>query len=296
MAQETLVLQLAPRHAAGLQERLAASAFTFRSVPHALFSAKGDGVVATFYASGKFVVQGEGARMFVERFVGEGAAPEPPRASVRGAAVDAGPLVGSDECGKGDYFGPLVVCAVRLEPAETQALAGGMVRDSKTLSDDACRRLGAALRSKYRHAVVRLDPPRYNEVWARVRNVNEVLADLHAEAIRRLAQPKDRVLVDKFADESLLRRRLADLDVALEQRVRAESVTAVAAASIIAREEFLSALAQLSEEAAVDLHKGAGDPVDRAARRYVAVHGREKLGRVAKLHFKNTQKLGASGA
>ena len=61
--------------------------------------------------------------------------------------------------------------------------------------------------------------------------------------------------------------------------------------SIIAREQFLSALAELSEEAAVDLHKGAGSPVDAAAERYVAIHGREGLVKVAKLHFKNTQKI-----
>ncbi|MBI5364241.1 MAG: ribonuclease HIII, partial [Planctomycetes bacterium] len=90
----------------------------------------------------------------------------------------------------------------------------------------------------------------------------------------------------------LLQRRLKGLDIALEQRVRAESGIAVAAASIIAREEFLTALHELSEEAAVELRKGAGDPADAAARRYVAIHGREALSDVAKVHFKNTQKLG----
>lgn len=286
-------MQLSPRLAGGMRERLAAGGFAFRPAPYAFFNAKGDGVVATFYESGKLVVQGEGARMFVERFVGESMVPEE-RATPNATAVDDAPLVGSDECGKGDYFGPLVVCAVRLEPAESKALSGGMVRDSKTLSDEACVRLGAALRSKYRHAIARLDPPEYNATWGRVRNVNEVLADLHARAIRELAQPKDRVLVDKFADESLLERRLKGLEIALEQRVRAESVIAVAAASIIAREEFLTALRELSEEVAVDLHKGAGDPADAAARRYVALHGREALSAVAKVHFKNTQKLGGA--
>ncbi len=303
------MFQLSPRRAPALRAELAASGYSFRTVPYALFSAKGDGVVATFYESGKLVVQGEGARMFAARWVenaadGGGAGASK---STGGAERDASntttsegsrdvetPLVGSDECGKGDYFGPLVVCAVRLEPAERRALAGGMVRDSKTLSDEACRRLGAALRSKYRFAIARLDPPEYNAAWARIRNVNEVLADLHARAIRELAQPKDHVLVDKFADEGLLRRRLKDLDIALEQRVRAEAEIAVAAASIIAREEFLNALAELSEAAAVDLHKGAGDPVDAAGRRFIAIHGRAGLAKVAKLHFKNTQKLGGA--
>lgn len=295
MTQETIVVQLPPRAAGPLKAQLAG--FEFRSVPHALFSAKGDGVVATFYASGKLVVQGSGARMFVERYVG-GAAPaanakaDQASAPARGDELEtAGPLVGSDECGKGDYFGPLVVCAVRLMPEESAKLRAAGVRDSKTLSDEQCLKLGAALRAKFAHAIARLDPPAYNATYARVKNVNHVLADLHAQAIRELAQPRDRVLVDKFGDEKLLRERLSTLDVELHQRVRAEAVTAVAAASIIGREEFLTALRELSEEAAVDLHKGAGEPVDVAGRRFVELHGRAKLARVAKVHFKNTERL-----
>jgi ribonuclease HIII len=298
MTQETLVVQLAPLHADALKRQLDPARFDLRSAPHAFFSAKGEGVVVTFYESGKLVIQGLGARAFAERYVEAlGGAPAAPRAV---GAPSQRPVaralevasIGSDECGKGDYFGPLVVCAVRLEPGEARELDGGLVRDSKTLSDEACLRMGAALRSRYPHAIARLDPPEYNATWGRVRNVNEVLADLHERAIRELARPGDHVLVDKFASESLLKRRLASLDIRLEQRVRAESeLIAVAAASIIAREEFLGALRELSEASAVDLHKGAGEPADRSAQRFVALHGRASLARVAKVHFKNTQRI-----
>lgn len=302
MTQETVVVKLPPRAAPALEAALARAHFEFRSVPHALFSAKGEGVVATFYASGKLVVQGDGARMFVARYAGgagtvDGSSRGADARPEGSASTDAddpsarGPLVGSDECGKGDYFGPLVVCAVRLTPEESAQLRTGGVRDSKTLSDDACIRLGGALRSRFAHAIARLDPPEYNATYARVKNVNAVLADLHAQAIRELAQAGDRVLVDKFADEKLLRERLRGVDIELLQRVRAEAITAVAAASIIAREEFLTALRELSEEVAVDLHKGAGEPVDVSGRRFVALHGRAELARVAKVHFKNTQKI-----
>lgn len=300
MTQETVVVKLSPRVAPAMQAELARANFEFRSVPHALFSAKGAGVVATFYASGKLVVQGDGAQLFVARYAGgaASAASATSGANATGSAnTDAddpstqGPLVGSDECGKGDYFGPLVACAVRLTPEESAQLRTGGVRDSKTLSDDACIRLGGALRSRFAHAIARLDPPEYNATYARVKNVNAVLADLHAQAIRELAEPGDRVLVDKFADEKLLRERLRGVDIELLQRVRAEAITAVAAASIIAREEFLTALHALSEDVAVDLHKGAGEPVDVAGRRFVALHGRAELARVAKLHFKNTQRV-----
>jgi ribonuclease HIII len=292
LAQETLVLRVAPARAAALRARLAAGEFDFRPVPHALFSVKGEGVVATFYASGKLVVQGENPALFVEHWV-EGGEPLAARENPAGpaAAPATGPLIGSDECGKGDYFGPLVVCAVRLEPEQTAELRQSEVRDSKTLSDEACLRLGAALRSRYAHALEALAPPAYNATYKRPGQLNPMLADLHARAIRRLARPGDHALVDKFADERLIASRLSDLELQLEQRVRAESEPAVAAASVIAREHFLLALKELSLEAGVSLAKGAGDPTDRAAREYVRLHGMAGLARVAKLHFKNTQKL-----
>lgn len=292
MSQRTLVVNLPPARGRELKARLSAGDFEFRPVPYALFSVKGTGVVATFYESGKLVVQGANPELFVEQWLDGEATPEKPRARASpgspGAATEA--LIGSDECGKGDYFGPLIVAAVRLEPGEGAKLAAGGVRDSKTLSDEQCLKLGAALRAHYPHAIARLDPRDYNATY-RPGKLNDLLADLHVKAIRELAKPGIHVLVDQFANAKLMQGKLADLHIRLEQRTRAESEPAVAAASIIAREQFLTALRELSEEFAVDLHKGAGSPVDRVADRFVAIHGREGLVNVAKLHFKNTQKI-----
>jgi ribonuclease HIII len=295
VAQKTLVLQVSPARAADLERQLAARAFAFRPTPHALFSAKGEGVVATHYRSGKLVVQGEHPESFV---TGLGLAL--PAATVRsGAAVARSETalgrdetsVGSDESGKGDVFGPLVVAAVRLEPELARKLAGGEVRDCKTMSDEGVRRVGAALRANVPHAIARLDPPRYNAEHARIRNLNPMLATLHAQAIGELASPGMHVIVDQFGNASLLERALAELDVRLEQRHRAEELLVVAAASVIARERFLVALDELSDAFAVDLAKGAGPPADVALRRFVALHGPGKLTQVAKTHFKNVQRL-----
>ena len=99
-------------------------------------------------------------------------------------------------------------------------------------------------------------------------------------------------MVDQFANERVLAAAVAKLGVRLEQRPRAEAEEiAVAAASILAREEFLRALAELSERWGLDLAKGAGPPTDRAARRFVALHGEARLGEVAKLHFRTTAKI-----
>jgi ribonuclease HIII len=293
VAQKTLVLTVTAALAEKIERALRSRDFEFRRTPpHALFSVKGEDVVATCYRSGKLVVQGADPERFAAAYAG-GAA----RATAGGASPApegrAEVVIGSDESGKGDLFGPLVVAAVRLTPELSRELEGGEVRDCKTMSDESVLRVGGALRRTVRFAVAMLSPHEYNAEHARVKNLNPMLAALHARAIRELAQPGDLVVVDQFADESVLARALAGVDVRLEQRHRGEEVLAVAAASVIAREEFLVALRGLSREWAVDLAKGAGEPADRAALRFVEIHGRDRLGEVAKLHFKNARNLGA---
>jgi len=295
MSQRTLVLKVTPAERTAIRQRLGAEDFEFRTVPHALFSARGGGVIATLYKSGKFVIQGADPEVFVARYV-EGGTPVAPKAksAAKDSPLEAVPtetLIGSDECGKGDFFGPLVVCAVRLDPEQAAKLDSSGVVDSKKLTDDRARQLGAALRKVLPYSIKRLDPPRYNEVYAKIKNVNLVLADLHADAIRELAEPGMNVLIDQFTRTDLFAARLGDLKLNIEQRPRAEANLAVAAASIIARAEFLACMDELSSEAAVELRKGAGFPTDNAGVEYVRLHGFEALVKVAKLHFKNTEKV-----
>jgi ribonuclease HIII len=210
---------------------------------------KGEGVVATLYASGKLVVQGEDPSLFVERFVGLSVAvPKMQAASGDGAGAedDDRLTVGSDECGKGDYFGPLVVAAVRLDAREARGVREAGVRDSKTVSDESAIRLGGALRGTVPHAVARLDPEEYTACTPG-RGTERDARGPHARARARARPSGVRVVIDQFGPERLMRERLEGLDIALEQRPRAEVVPAVAAASLIAREEFLLALRELSE-------------------------------------------------
>jgi ribonuclease HIII len=297
MVQETLVVQLAPAAQVELERELAPAidggALEARAVEHARFQVRGAGVVATLYRSGKLVVQGPDARLFAERYLGPAGAPSAPRAPGASVPLVVGErtLVGSDEAGKGDFFGPLVVVALRADPRERAELARAGVADSKTLSDARVAVLAPALEQRYTCAAEVLAPADYNREHARCGSLNPLLAELHARAIRRIAVPGALVLVDKFAHESLVASRLAGLDVELHQHVRAEREPVVAAASVIARHLFLEGLRQLSEESAVQLHKGAGEPTDRSAREFVKLHGREALGTVAKLHFKYTAKI-----
>ncbi len=297
VAQETSVVKLTKVEQGKLRGRLDGGSFEWRTAPHAQYSVKGEGVVATLYNSGKLVVQGPAPDEFLARFV-DGKAPDPKKKKAKVEAEDSDAVsrvlvttVGSDEAGKGDFFGPLVVAAVRLDPDVAAKMKSGGVMDSKKLTDVKALQLGKALRETVPFSVVRVDPEEYNARYPTYSGLNAFLAELHAQAITELAQPGVRVLVDRFANESVMRKALKGLDIKLEQAVRAERNMAVAAASILARQEFLLGMEELSERFGMALHKGAGYPVDACGVDFVQTHGWDSLGLVAKLHFKNTGKV-----
>lgn len=303
MSQQTVVVKLGESEGRALEARLESGSFDFRGVPHAKFSAKGEGVVVTLYGSGKLVIQGAHPDAFVLKYLPEqagasGGAARGADSSGSASATDTAgawtklACVGSDETGKGDFLGPLVVCALRLEPSDGQALRESGVTDSKLLSDVRARELGAALSQRFPVGIERIDPPAYNAEYARVGNLNVLLAAAHGRAIRAVARPGDHVVVDRFGPEARMRAELKDHTGGFEQFPRAESrVPAVAAASCVARMIFLEALDELSAQFAVDLAKGAGTPSDRAAGEFIRLHGRDQLGAIAKLHFKNSDRV-----
>src|SRR5688572_6486892 len=142
MPQETLVVQLSPAEQTRLAAALDGPDFEPRALDHARFSVKGQGVVATLYRSGKLVVQGSEVQMFAERYLGGRAAPRDVDLPIE---VGERTLIGSDEAGKGDYFGPLVVVALRADAKERAELVQAGVADSKTLSDERIAILAPAL-------------------------------------------------------------------------------------------------------------------------------------------------------
>ncbi len=208
------------------------------------------------------------------------------------------PHIGTDESGKGDYFGPLVVGGVLVETGTREKLAALGVRDSKKLGDARCRGLAAGIRricvERYREVII--PPERYNTLYEEFRkegrNLNHLLAWAHARAIESLLECAScrLAVADQFGNERYIRSRLMNKgrEIELIQEHRGERYLAVAAASILARDRFLEYLGRLSDEAGLALPKGAGPPVVSAAREYVGRHGADKLSRVAKLHYKTT--------
>jgi len=209
--------------------------------------------------------------------------------------ISALPHIGTDEAGKGDYFGALVIAGVYADEVALERLPQAGVRDAKTISVSALWEREKAVRQICpAFEVVVISPARYNELHAKMGNVNRMLAWGHARVIENLLARVDCELAvaDQFGDESYLERSLMKRGrrVRLVQRVRAEQDPAVAAASVLARAAFLRSIERLSREIGMELPRGATHVLE-AARAVFAQGGEELLRRVAKVHFRTTKQV-----
>jgi ribonuclease HIII len=189
--------------------------------------------------------------------------------------------IGIDESGKGDYFGPLVIAAVFVDATTQGELRLMNVRDSKKISDGRILEMAPDIRTICPHSIIAIGPQRYNELYAKIRNLNRLLAWGHAKALETLLERVScgRAIADQFGDERLILNALQEKGrtIVLEQKHKAESD-------------------RLSDEIGTTLPKGASPAVELAGRMIVKKHGEERLGSVAKLHFKTTQAvLGTMG-
>jgi ribonuclease HIII len=270
--------------------------FDPRPPAHALWAARLPTVRAVMYASGKLVLQGRDAARAAEEYLGAGAGAAP---GFRVALRE--PVLGSDEAGKGDFLGPVVAAAVLVRPGQEGLLREFGVRDSKEMGDREAREAAALVRASCPHAVVAVEPPRYNDLHRDMGgNLNRLLAWAHARALEDvLESPAGAgargIVVDQFVAKAVFARSLLPRAAALplEVRPRAEDHPSVAAASVLARAAFLEALDRMGAACGVKLAKGAGPPADQAARRVLAKGGAALLARVAKMHFRNAAKVGA---
>src|SRR5476651_794333 len=280
--------------AAKLRGILEEKGFTFREVPYTLWGAQKQKLTVNAYTSGKLLVQGKGAKEFVEFTI------EPEIVGEAKLGYDEihnpemfQPHLGIDESGKGDFFGPLVIAGVFVDGDLPRQLIDLGVKDSKLItSDKKAHEVADAIKeciSLDRFNVIVISPEKYNELYVKFRNLNSLLAWGHASVIENLLTrwPKcPRALSDKFAHESLIQRALKEHGkrIILQQRTKAES--AVAAASILARAAFLDRLKSLGEKVGGPLPKGASAQVKAAAKEIVKKSGADALKSVCKFHFK----------
>ena len=268
-----------------------------RRVEYAVAAAEGPDCQIVLYQSGKCLVQGQGAADWITftlepQVLGEARLGYE---DVLNPEANA-PHMGVDESGKGDFFGPLVIAAAYVDEAIAKDLKALNVRDSKTItSDKAAQDLAKKIRGRLgeRYAVVSIGPAAYNRLYTTMGSVNRILAWGHARAIENLLEKVPdcpRALSDQFGPEQQIQRALQQKGrkIKLEQRHKAESDIAVAAASILARAGFLTAMDKLGEKIGVKLPKGASEAVKAAAAAIAQKHGGAAFLEVAKCHFKTT--------
>src|SRR5215469_328416 len=275
--------------------------FEFSSKQWTIFFAQKNKLSVSVYEKGpKVLVQGKGVEEFVQfelepKILGE--------ARLGYEEVHSPemfePHFGVDESGKGDFFGPLVVSGVYVDRGIARKLLDAGVQDSKRIGTDArIRTLGEIIR-KFAGGLVEtvlIGPQRYNELYEKFGNLNKLLGWGHARVIENLLTKKPdcpRALSDQFADARLIEQSLLQhgRKIYIEQRPKAESDIAVAAASILAREAFINWLERRGKELGLRLERGASASVKEAAKKLVKMKGPVALREVAKVHFRTANEV-----
>ena len=292
--------KLTDAQAQALNAGLRARDWKPRTVPYARFAFESDKCNIVFYESGKLVVQGKGTQEFIE-FVLE---PEILKEVKLGYETVLNPDLllprfGVDESGKGDFFGPLCIAGVYVNESVINAWKDKGIRDSKNISSDKKIHELAELIRKTPGCVVdtvTVGNEAYNRLYVRMKSVNTLLAWGHARVIENLMGKRYqmnpapvRAISDQFAaSKTVIEKALMTEGRAIElvQRHKAEEDLAVAAASILARDEFVKGIAKLEHQFQMKFPKGASAAVDAAAKQFVETRGAEELAKVSKLHFR----------
>ncbi|MDF7826057.1 ribonuclease HIII [Pontiellaceae bacterium B12227] len=271
-----------------------------KDVPHTRIAVALPDCRINLYNSGKLLVQGKAAQEWITFTLETEILKEAQLGYEELQDPEAyKPHMGIDESGKGDFFGPLVIASAFVNEELVEKLRDMGVRDSKKISSDnvalnMARDIKKLLGN--RCAMVTIGPRSYNRMYAKIRNVNKMLAWGHARAIENLLEKVPdcpRALSDKFGPTHQIERALLDKGkkIQLDQRTKAESDPAVAAASILARAGFLYALKEIGKTHNFEVPKGASEKVRKEAEKLVAYKGPGILLDTAKCHFQTTDKV-----
>lgn len=205
------------------------------------------------------------------------------------------PLIGVDESGKGDYFGPLVIAGVYADAARKIALQKLGVMDSKALSDKKIAEMAEKIKAICPYNIVVIGNSSYNKMYYQINNLNKLLAWGHARVIENMLGQVEcpYALSDQFGNENFIKSALMEKGkkITLEQRPKGEENIVVAAASILARNEFVRKMEEMKNTYNMTFPKGAGMQTLITAKEFVARYGKDELLKVSKLHFKTTQNI-----
>ena len=303
MANENLYVEtLTEIQIVKFKEHLVGQNWEFSELAYAHWKARFNKTSVSAYKSGKVCIQGKGTKELVQFYVepeitGEARFGNEDVYFETDNAEQLSPHAGIDESGKGDFFGPLVVCCAYTDETSAKALFKLGVKDSKAIkSDKKMKSLDEQIRKilKGKFAIITLGNEAYNRFYEKSRNLNNMLGWGHARSLENLLEkvPSCKMAIsDQFTKAAAVRSALMEKGkkIKLIERTKAEDDIAVAAASIIARAEFVRKMEALGKEYGLTLPKGASSKVIECGKELVKKFGSEVLSQVSKVHFKTTK-------
>ena len=270
-------------------------------IPYVVFQAQEEDTVITLYESGKCMFQGTSADVDAAMW---GTALENTKEKQEERKKEdqkyyTCSAVGSDEVGIGDYFGPIVVTACYVSKEDLPFIESLGVKDSKKIDDEKILKIAPQIAKKIPYKSVILTDKEYNEKYTKDINMNKIKAILHNCVLYQLVQEEkpqyDYIIVDEFAREARYYEYISD-QPAIQRGItfltKAEDKNcAVGCASIISRYIFLREFDKMCDELHMPLPKGAGKDVDSMGEEVVEKFGEDKLKEIAKVNFKNTDRI-----
>ena len=269
-------------------------------IPYVIFQAEDEDTVITMYESGKIMFQGSSADVDAtmwKEMDGQSDKPE-----VKKEVLDKYyncSSIGSDEVGTGDYFGPIVVTSCYVAKENIPFLETLGIKDSKKLDDSKILKIAPEITKKIPYKSIILSNSEYNSKYNDSYNINKIKAIMHNKVLFQMVnsinEHYDYIIVDEFAREQRYYdyiKESPNVQRGITFMTKAEDKNlAVAAASIISRYIFLKEFDKLSDSIHIPLPKGAGSNVDSIGMEVVEKYGKEKLNEIAKLNFKNTERI-----
>ena len=280
-----------------------------KTPPYAIFQAQDGDTVVTLYESGKVVFQGKDADLSSDFWIeterinsGTANITDSRDKKEKEKSAKILPLrintIGSDEVGTGDYFGPIVVTSSYVSKENIDFLLELKVKDSKKLTDEQILKIVPQIIKNIPYQTFILKNEEYNNHKNNNINMNQMKAILHNKVLYELKQKNyqyDYIVVDQFEPPksyynhiSKSTRRVQDIFFLTKAE---DQCLSVACSSLISRYIFLKEMDKLSKELGIILPKGANPLVDEVGKKIVAKYGKDKLNSIAKLNFKNTDKI-----
>lgn len=277
-----------------------------KTPPYAVFQAMEEDTTITLYESGKLMFQGTSADIDANLWIDlekklnnriinyDGSETKKKEVDFMNFST-----IGSDEVGTGDYFGPIVVTASFVSTEQFEYLEKLGVRDSKKITDEKIKEIAVQLIEKIPHVTTIMDNKTYNNAQEKNANMNKIKAYLHNKAIYTLMSKEKynyaKIVIDEFCSKENYYKYLEGIDNVVNHitfLTKAEDqVFSVAVSSIISRYVFLREMDKLSDSIHIPLPKGAGEEVNKIGKEIITKYDKDKLNEIAKLNFKNTNKI-----